>query len=624
LARHELTGYRVPHGAGATDSEVSPSEILHLRRAVSAVMDREWPTTATWGQHASAHLRALDDHLSTSDLLENEAQALDALRDVLGALGRLDQLCAPVDRARFLDAFDRECGRRPIERRPTRGVAVLDAMAVRGLSFRHVFLLGMNARVFPRFIVEEPFISDTIRREVFRVLGHHLSVRMDGYAEERLLFHLVCGAAGERLVCVCQRADSKGRVRDPSPFIRPFLPAGAGADAAIPHSEVGKRTWDAVRTPRELVLAADDATAALAAFGGDADGYARGRRFLGALEAGTSIGEHDGFTGRIDTHWTRRIGAGFSATHLNLFAQCPFRYFAREVLHLAGDDRRADEEADFTPLEVGEIMHTVLERLYRALSTAAFDRGRAHVLLDDIARAVFGQLEREHGIVVRGLFEVRRQQIVRAVSAFVDWDLAHLGDWRPVWLEQEGRIELAGIPIRGVIDRIDRHVGTGQLRVIDYKLRFRHHWSARLSTQAMRGQKLQAPLYMWLAPVLAAERGHPEARVTEMIFHFVQDYAREDPAVQGTQASRTQRRMTAAEWERAREGVGGAVRTFAGMIREGWFFPRPDDRRGGHCRHCDFAGVCRKGHPALTLKIQPDGTPAVGPYWDVIRGRVGR
>jgi hypothetical protein len=129
---------------------------------------------------------------------------------------------------------------------------------------------------------------------------------------------------------------------------------------------------------------------------------------------------------------------------------------------------------------------------------------------------------------------------------------------------------------------------------------------------------------MWLAPVLAAERGHPEARVTEMIFHFVQDYAREDPAVQGTQASRTQRRMTAAEWECAREGVGAAVRTFAGMIRDGWFFPRPDDRRGGHCRHCDFAGVCRKGHPALTLKIQPDGTPAVGPYWDVIRGRVGR
>jgi ATP-dependent helicase/nuclease subunit B len=621
LARYEATGYRVSRGAGATDREVSASEILHLRSALSAVRDREWPTTATWERHAEAHLRALDDSLSTNDLLENEAQALGALRGVLGVLGRFDQLCAPVDRERFLDAFDRECGRRLMDSRPSRGVAVLDAMAIRGLSFRHVFLLGMNARVFPRFILEEPFISDTIRREVFRVLGHHLSVRMDGYAEERLLFHLVCGAATERLICVYQRADSKGRVRDPSPFIRPFLPAGPGPETVIPHSEAGKRAWIAVRSPRELVLAAEDATAALAAFGGDADIYARGRRFLEALEAGAGIGEHEGFTGRIDAHWTHRAGAGFSATQLNLFAQCPFRYFAREVLRLSGDDRRADEETDFTPLEVGELTHTVLERLYRALVAAAFDPGRAHVLLEDTARAVFGELERDHGIAVRGLLEVRRQQIVRAVRAFVDWDLAHLENWRPVWLEQESRMDLAGVPIRGVIDRIDRHVATGELRVIDYKLRFRHHWSARLSTQAMHGQKLQAPLYMHLAPAVAAQRGHPEARATEMIFHFVEDYAREDPAVQGTQASRTQRRMTAAEWERAREAIGRAVRTFAGMIRDGWFFPRPDDGRGGHCRHCDFTAVCRKGHPGLTRKIQPDRTPAVQPYWDVIRGR---
>ncbi len=621
LARHEMTGYRVSRGGGPADTDISPSEILHLRRAVSAVMDRAWPTMATWAQHAEAHLQALDESLSTSDLLENEVQALEALREVLGVLGRLDQLCAPVDRERFLDAFDRECGRRLLESRPCRGVAVLDAMAIRGLSFRHVFLLGMNARVFPRFIVEEPFISDTIRREVFRVLGHHLSVRMDGYAEERLLFQLVCGAAAERLVCVYQRADSKGRVRDPSPFIRPFLLPGPSPDAAIPHSEVGKRAWNVVRTPGELVLAADDATTALAALGGDVDGYARGRRFLDALESGASIGEHEGFIGRTDTHWASRVDAGFSPTQLNLFAQCPFRYFAREVLRLSGDDRRADEETDLTPLEVGVLTHTVLERLYRALIVAGFDRAPAHGLLDDTVRAVFEELERDHGIVVRGLLEVRRQQIVRAVRAFVEWDVTHLGQWRPVWLEQDGRIDVAGVPIRGVIDRIDRHLATGELRVIDYKLRFRHHWSGRLSTQAVRGQKLQAPLYMHLAPVVAAAHGHPAARVTETLFHFVQDYAREDPAAHGTPASRTQRRMTAAEWDRVGEAIGRTVRTFAAMIRDGWFFPRPDDRRGGHCRHCDFAAVCRKGQPGLTIKIQPDRTPAARPYWDVIRGR---
>ena len=44
------------------------------------------------------------------------------------------------------------------------GVRVLDAMSARGLSFRALFLLGMNEKGFPRVIQEDAFLRDRHRR----------------------------------------------------------------------------------------------------------------------------------------------------------------------------------------------------------------------------------------------------------------------------------------------------------------------------------------------------------------------------------------------------------------------------------------------------------------------------
>jgi ATP-dependent helicase/nuclease subunit B len=270
LDRYVETGY--PLAAHSLDRDqrevtIAAEEVAGLRRAISALMSLSGPDRTSWRDHAEVHRAALDEAVSTDSLLEDEAAVLHAIRGVLGSLSLLDRKCAPVSRQGFLDAFERECQRQFLENTSVCGVAVLDAMAVRGLAFRYVFLVGMNARLFPRFIVEEPFISDAVRREVFRVLGHHLAIRMDGYDEERLLFHLVRGTASERLVCVYQRADAKGRLRDPSPFLRPFLPLDRASIDAIPHAQSARRARAVVRTPREQILAASDTERVLAAFG---------------------------------------------------------------------------------------------------------------------------------------------------------------------------------------------------------------------------------------------------------------------------------------------------------------------------------------------------------------------
>src|SRR5207245_7921835 len=117
---------------------------------------------------------------------DEAAQGVEAIRDALATLAGLDALGETIPRAAFVEAFERECRRRRLGAPAPRGVAVLDAMAARGLPFRHVFLLGLNARVFPRFIVEAPFISDGDRPEAFRVLAHALALRLDAPDAKRL------------------------------------------------------------------------------------------------------------------------------------------------------------------------------------------------------------------------------------------------------------------------------------------------------------------------------------------------------------------------------------------------------------------------------------------------------
>src|SRR5207244_1108019 len=116
-----------------------------------------------------------------------------------------------------------------------------------------------------------------------------------------------------------------------------------------------------------------------------------------------------------------------------------------------------------------------------------------------LARAatdVAAEFERQAHLPLRGVLRARFAEIVRAVEAFAAFDLATLGDWQPVWFEERATVPFAELVLGGQLDRIDRHRGTGALRVVDYKRRFGVHWQTALATQARRGEKLQAPRHL--------------------------------------------------------------------------------------------------------------------------------
>jgi RecB family exonuclease len=592
------------------------ADIRGLGKAVASLMHRAWPDVASWREHAEAHRSAVREAFRAEGLLDQEAEVLGAVHDVLDTLAGLERFGGAVSRAEFVEAYERECRRRVLGAGSEEGVAILDAMGIRGLSFRHVFLLGLNARVFPRFIVEEPFVSDAVRREVFRVMGHHLAVRTDGYDEERLLFHLVRSAAAERFVCVYQRADARGRLRDPSPFLRPYLPLDRSRVDAVPRAEAGKRMRECARTPQEIVLEAADVEAALRVFGRDADRYARARAFLRRVEGTSEVTEYEGRTGPLAAHWGRRTGAGIAVSRLEDFGVCPFKYFAADVLGLAQADDDARED-DLSPPEIGRLLHRVLARLYTQRVEGLTD-GSAAVRM--VAEQVSQELEREEGLRVRGIAALRLEQIVRAVEAFAAWDLAHLGTWVPSWFEVPVEGEVGGVQIRAVLDRVDRDAASGALRIVEYKRRFGDPWRTDLRTLARRGRKLQAPLYMSVAT--AAALGEGGAHAAEIVVQFVENYARDDPALETIRERCHIRRLDAQAWTSMRPEISRIVQVFAGLVRDGWFFVRPQDGPRGHCARCDFPTVCRKDAARSAWKAEQAGE--LGAYWRIVRGEARR
>src|SRR5437667_287739 len=150
-------GWRIAVGRETADDRrsiaVPPAAVRALRAAIRRVRHALPAADAGWGRHATAHLDALRRCFRLEALLDGEVQAAEAIRDGLATLARLDALGETIPRAAFVEAFERECRRRRLGAPAPRGVAIVDPMAARGLPFRHVFLLGLNARVFPRFIV---------------------------------------------------------------------------------------------------------------------------------------------------------------------------------------------------------------------------------------------------------------------------------------------------------------------------------------------------------------------------------------------------------------------------------------------------------------------------------------
>jgi ATP-dependent helicase/nuclease subunit B len=450
------------------------------------------------------------------------------------------------------------------------GVQVLDAMAARGLPFRALVVLGMNERVFPRYILEDPFLRDAVRSRLEHRLGCRMARKLEGYEEERMLFALLMGSAEEIVLCT-QRSDEKGRLQIPSAF----LPGPARAVPRRPAERLKAAPFDLL-TPREASLRTGQGEALGRAMGWDVEMLVEAGAFLRQVESRGPLTPYDG---RVDAgaYWQAAASRGLSPTGLERLAECPFRYFASRMLGLEELEEPEAEES-LHPIEIGEIYHDILERFHRS---GGKDLGKE-------IRAGFRRFEETRSIRYPVLWEVERARFEKVLRAFVDAD--DLSVFKPaefeVPLEMELALEVGGrraVAFRGFADRLDLGPG-GSFRVVDYK-KGRGKYRSAMETGIFKKGYLQPPLYTLMAA--GKVKGADLAR-SKFVYYFLEEVLEE---------SKWELALEGAFWERRRE-FEDHLRRLLETIPRGEFAIRPGDG----CGTCEFRTMCRRSHRPTVLR----------------------
>ena len=616
---------------GARPVQIEVAQVRLLWRLVSQLIQdcRALPAQGSMADLTEAFLTLAARYLAIPGLVSDTSEEEDssdrlaalgaAIRGVFAQLRQLERLGETVSWDEWARTFAQamEQARMPIEPSPHPGVQVLDAMAARGVPFRALFLVGLNEKIFPRFIREDAFLRDRHRRVLDATLGYKIDEKLAGYDEERLLFALLQQAARHRLYLFYQRADAEGRSLAVSAYLDEFQRAGSPPsrepELCLPRRLSARLSLPLFARPlltREelalgLILQDQDPSALLDAAGREARLFRHGMDALRLLEGETrKLGPHDGLVGRFDRHWDALTARGLAPTPLEQYARCPFQYFSAQVLHL--EPVRQPAMGELPAQALGELCHAVLRACYQRLVAAGWpQRELPPASVQDHVRSaageVFAAYASEHGTGYALTWQLAQNTVLKLVTAAVEADQqeCRASGFHPIGFEVEAegtlsaleRPEWKALKVRGRLDRVDRRETPPAFRVVDYKYRQGSKMKdgdKNLVLSAVRGFRLQPPLYALMTMTgqggdstdARSDRALPE----QVEFLFLAPHW--EPVV-------TRSHFDASSWHaEAGQKLKQTVQVLLEGVETGQYFILPD----GYCDHCEFTAACRRYH----------------------------
>ncbi|THI82923.1 MAG: hypothetical protein CAF41_015345 [Nitrospira sp. CG24A] len=604
------------HGERPVGSD-DTSQLTYLWAMVSRLIHdcRALPARGSIGTLTDAFLELAKSHvyvpglsaLSSTGLPESPDLTMigSLIQSALARLHHLDPLGGEILWEEWVELFRRVLDETsiPIEEGRHQGVQVLDAMTARGMTVRALFLVGMNEKVFPRYVREDPFLRDRQRSLMESTLGYKIDQKLAGHEEELLLFELLSRSAANRLYLSYQRADETGRImassscialamRDPrfigkpeeqiprrlsqqiseQPFIQDLLPAGELIIGCLLQGHDALPVFDAAGRDRLL--------------------FEQGCATLNIIERESpELGPFDGMVSLQATVLPAVTTRGFSPTSLERYATCPFQYFAEKILRL--EPIRRLQHDHLSPLIIGTLVHASLRLSYERLVSLQWPD---HALTDALVRSTvqeavietFADHAASQGTGHALLWMLACEQVTELVTSAVSFDQAEYlaTGFRPVAFETaaQGVVALgsdsqcASLNIHGTLDRVDYRAEPPALRIVDYKYKQGSEIGAadrNLALSAVRGFRLQPPLYARMTlPSLPA--------ATDVQFLFLA------PAWT-QQISRST--FDAGLWTgHTGDMIRQTLKTLIQGIARGEFFILPDS----YCDNCEFSGACRR------------------------------
>ncbi|NQU75404.1 MAG: PD-(D/E)XK nuclease family protein, partial [Planctomycetes bacterium] len=507
-------------------SRLGPNAVVRAGKLLEALFDRleSVASDATLADAASGTrnllaLMAPQSRLCRSDEAAAAGlRALAAIDEVLAELASLRQLPGSDRRlsagqfAQILAAVLRDTTCPPA--RLTGAIGVAGALDARAVRVCHLWLAGLNEGVFPAPAGQQSLIGE-VDRWAWGRRGMDLPGRDDLTAREMLLFTMTISRATESLTLSWLYSDSTGRAMQRSGFVDALMaPIARWAEhvTTLPPAEFAPPA-ERIISRRELLNSALAATAATAG-GSDwakwapalqkvrCDHYQTLRRLAGPLWAAHRRwlpGPCDAYDGVVDdpallAELARLVPAEmvFSASQIDSYLSCPWRYFAEHWLKVAP---LPEPDETLLPYQRGVLVHAVLRRMLATLRQAG-NVDPAKLTGGDTLAALDAAIAAEDaaaaGKTKTGLWNNELRQTRSAIVDYLRRQAAlPAGPARVHHLElafgmtASGSADEASIPepivlpgpagrvrLRGRIDRVDVLLGPDQppkALVIDYK-----------------------------------------------------------------------------------------------------------------------------------------------------------
>lgn len=496
-------------------------------------------------------------------------------------------------------------------------VFVAPIEAARGLSFPVVAIPGLSEGAVRGGLREDPILPDRRRRE----LDPGLPVANDRLEAARLRLATAVGAATERVLLSCSSLDVvEGRPLTPSYSLVEALRAGEGRTLTLEEIDERARRDSGVtpglRAPQEPEAALDPPEFDLSligralAPGADAEaGRGAGAYLLREERLATALRREwmrnhrgwqpaDGFLAAgaeakaaLGRH--RPTARSYSATGLEAFASCPYRFYLKNIARLRASER-PERLVGLDPLTRGSLVHDVFFRLGRELRERDLTPLRRGQLAEAVEalREVFApeaarfreetapaidriwndQLDGLLGDL-RGFLEREADNGFRVVANELTFGMTPAGYADPD-SQSEPAILPGGLRLRGSIDAVEE-AADGSRRVTDYKT---GQDSVRASDEKrvlFGGQALQPLLYAFAQEAVT---GKPTA--SGRLYYTTLRGAYHQTVVETDTAE-------------ARTLLEQFVRLLDEAITAGRFPADPNpDSRYPPCRYCDYLPVC--------------------------------
>jgi ATP-dependent helicase/nuclease subunit B len=252
-----------------------------------------------------------------------------------------------------------------------------------------------------------------------------------------------------------------------------------------------------------------------------------------------------------------RVPAKISISAYNSLVACPYQFYARHILRLNALDevQEAIEKRDY-----GERVHAILQHFHqRYPQVSEYPHALMEAELRQVSQDVFADLLQQDFAARAWL-----ARWYKSLPAYLEWQVENeTQGWQYTEAESAFELELAGVRLRGRIDRLD--VKDNEKRVLDYKTQDAQQLSNKLKEA---GEDVQLACY---------DYAH---QASEAAFVSI-----ENGKVRSVVPKHDVAQLAQLNAERL-EQVVNEMRSGAGF---------PANGIDPACVHCEMRGVCRKG-----------------------------